>query len=234
MKKIFFLLVATLAYSATVVAQPTFPQNGIYDTKEGYVAFTNATIYVSYDKKIENATLVIHNGTVESVAANGAIPQGAAAVDCTGKTIYPSFIDMFSSYGLPDGKAEGNAPQQRPQMLSNKKGAFSWNEALKAEFRAADAFLANEAAAKELRDIGFGAVCTHRSDGISRGSAAIVTLGNDREHLEIVRDLAAHVLSFKKGSSTQDYPSSLMGSIALLRQAYLDADWYKKIGRAHV
>ena len=37
--------------------------------------------------------------------------------------------------------------------------------------------------------------------------------------------IAAHY-SFNKGSSRQSYPSSLMGSIALLRQTYLDADWY--------
>ena len=59
---------------------------------------------------------------------------------------------------------------------------------------------------------------THRADGISRGAAAVVTLGNDREHLEVVREQAAHVLSFGKGSSTQAYPNSLMGAIALLRQ----------------
>ncbi|HEY0274343.1 MAG TPA: amidohydrolase family protein, partial [Chitinophaga sp.] len=33
--------------------------------------------------------------------------------------------------------------------------------------------------------------------------------------------------SFNKGSSTQDYPGSLMGCVALLRQTYLDAAWYK-------
>ena len=33
-----------------------------------------------------------------------------------------------------------------------------------------------------------------------------------------------------KGSSKQFYPTSLTGSIALLRQTYLDADWYEKGG----
>src|SRR5690606_32725495 len=39
-----------------------------------------------------------------------------------------------------------------------------------------------------------------------------------------------HHLSFRKGKSTQNYPSSLMGSIALLRQTYLDGQWYKDHG----
>ncbi|MBK7443231.1 MAG: hypothetical protein IPI65_17490 [Bacteroidetes bacterium] len=36
-----------------------------------------------------------------------------------------------------------------------------------------------------------------------------------------------HHYSFLKGGSTQDYPTSEMGSIALLRQTFYDADWYE-------
>ncbi|MFZ4103040.1 MAG: amidohydrolase, partial [Sphingobacterium thalpophilum] len=65
---------------------------------------------------------------------------------------------------------------------------------------------------------------------ISRGSAALVSLSNERENLAVIVSKSAHVLSFSKGSSTQDYPGSQMGSIALLRQTYYDAQWYKNIG----
>ena len=34
--------------------------------------------------------------------------------------------------------------------------------------------------------------------------------------------------SFNRGNSRQSYPTSLMGFIALLRQTYMDADWYSK------
>ena len=44
----------------------------------------------------------------------------------------------------------------------------------------------------------------------------------------ILTDRAAAGFSFNKGTSTQDYPGSLMGSIALLRQTYLDADWNQR------
>lgn len=43
----------------------------------------------------------------------------------------------------------------------------------------------------------------------------------------IIKDKASAHYSFSKGTSTQNYPSSLMGSIALLRQTYLDGKWYK-------
>ena len=44
----------------------------------------------------------------------------------------------------------------------------------------------------------------------------------------MLKETTAHQLSFNKGSSTQNYPSSLMGGIALLRQTYYDGQWYQK------
>ena len=67
---------------------------------------------------------------------------------------------------------------------------------------------------------------THVKDGIVRGTAAVVTLAGTNENNAILKTKAAQVFSFDKGTSTQSYPSSLMGSIALLRQTYLDAEWY--------
>ncbi|PIQ21924.1 MAG: amidohydrolase, partial [Cytophagales bacterium CG18_big_fil_WC_8_21_14_2_50_42_9] len=49
-----------------------------------------------------------------------------------------------------------------------------------------------------------------------------------RENEVMLMEKAAAGLSFDKGSSNQDYPNSLMGAIALLRQTYLDAEWNTK------
>ena len=54
-----------------------------------------------------------------------------------------------------------------------------------------------------------------------------MNLVNAKENESIIKDRAAGFYSFNKGSSPQDYPSSLMGAIALLRQTYYDANWYK-------
>ncbi|MGB1217686.1 MAG: amidohydrolase family protein, partial [Saprospiraceae bacterium] len=56
-------------------------------------------------------------------------------------------------------------------------------------------------------------------------------LGNAREHELVLKDKVAHHLSFRKGTSTQSYPSSLMGGIALIRQTYLDGQWYASNGK---
>ncbi|MEO8759400.1 MAG: amidohydrolase family protein, partial [Bacteroidia bacterium] len=100
-------------------------------------------------------------------------------------------------------------------------------QAIKADFEAYKNFTNNDAKADELRKLGFGLVLTSAKDGIVRGSGAVVLLNTQKKENEIiVKDKAAAFYSFNKGTSTQDYPSSLMGAIALLRQTYLDAQWY--------
>ncbi len=152
------------------------------------------------------------------------IPKGAMVHDMKGKFIYPSFIDIYSGYGLPDvPKARGGGPQ----MESNIKGAYGWNQAIHADYSAIKNFKADDKKADEYRKLGFGTAHIEMKDGIARGTGAIVTLGNTKENELIVKADASANYSFDRGSSTQNYPESLMGVIALLRQTYYDAQWYK-------
>ncbi len=228
------LLFAIMAGSIQLLeAQATFPANDVANPKDGYYAFTNASIVKDAQTTLQNATLIIRQGKIEAVGNNIAIPKEAVVIDCNGKYIYPAFIDIYSDYGIASA-----APQQtagfggggffRPQQLtSNTKGAYGWNQAIKAETEAYKIFTADDAKAKTLRDIGFGAVLTHQKDGIARGTGAFVTLANQPDNFVIIKDKASAHYSFSRGTSGQSYPSSMMGSIALLRQTYLDAQWYR-------
>jgi imidazolonepropionase-like amidohydrolase len=233
MKKIrlvFIFCTFILLQLSILNAQETFPQNGVYDQREGLYAFTNATIYKTYNDKIEQGTLVIRDGKVEAIGSKIAIPENAVIIDLEGKFIYPSFIDLYTDYGLPKEKpaARGNSRRGNPQDISNKKGAYSWNQAVKPEWAASEHFAPDSKTAKEFIKQGFGLVLSHKKDGISRGSSTLVSLGEGRAHELILSNKGAHHLSFNKGTSTQSYPSSLMGSIALIRQTYLDGEWYKQ------
>lgn len=224
------LLALILILCATSTsAQSTFPTNGPQDEREGLYAFTHATLHISASTVINDATLVIRKGRIEAVGRDVTIPQGAVIVDLKGKHIYPSFIDLYSVYGLGSTPTPRQRPRREgPQMESSREGPFGWNEAIKADFNAGDAFSMDTAAATKLRKAGFGAVLTHRNDGIIRGTGALVLLGEGKENELILNGRASAHYSFSKGTSTQDYPSSLMGSIALLRQTLYDAQWYKQ------
>ncbi|HEY4649869.1 MAG TPA: amidohydrolase, partial [Pontibacter sp.] len=225
MKKILTIAACLALGAGSAMAQETFPRNGVYDERPGLVALTNATIHTDYKTTLNNATLLIRNGKVEAVGTNVKVPAGAVIVDAKGKHIYPAFVDMFSTYGLPEVKRPQRSWGGAPQLESAKQGAYNWNQAIRPETNAVELFKADKKQAEELRKQGFGSVLAVHRDGIARGTAALVTLADKRENEVIVLDKAAGALSFDKGTSTQDYPSSLMGSIALLRQTYLDAQW---------
>jgi len=222
-----YLLLGILCASFVAQAQETFPVNGVHDEREKVFAFTNANIFTSYNQKVENATLVIKDGKVAAVGANASIPKNAVVIDLNGKYIYPSFIEIFSDYGLAAAKSDKKGGRNDgPQFISDKKGAYGWNEAIRPETAAHEIFTKDSKTAGELRALGFGATVSHVNDGIARGTGMLVSLGDESDNEIILKDKAAAFYSFSKGSSSQNYPSSLMGSIALLRQSYNDAAWY--------
>ena len=222
------LLFAFAIATLQIKAQTTFPVNDVASPKDGSYAFINATIVKDAQTTLQNATLVMRQGKIENAGNNITIPKDAVVVDCKGKYIYPSFIDIFSDYGIvtPQRQAGGGFFGTQ-QITSNTKGAFGWNQAIKSETEGYKLFTGDDAKAKTLRDIGFGAALTHQKDGIARGTGPLVTLATQPDNFVLLKDKAAAFYSFNKGTSIQSYPNSMMGMIALLRQTYLDAQWYK-------
>ncbi|MFN5423585.1 MAG: amidohydrolase family protein [bacterium] len=230
MRKIFLaawlLCAGLLSYS-----QPTFPVNGVADEREITYAFTQASIVKDPKNILSDATMLVKNGKITAIGNAVTIPSNAVVIDCTGKMIYPSFIDLYSDYGMQSmpntqGGGRGGGFGQS-QLTSNQKGAYGWNQAIKADINASALFTADDTKAKSLREIGFGAVLTHQMDGIARGTGTLVSLASMKENKVVLKEKASAHYSFSKGSSTQSYPSSMMGSISLLRQTYIDAKWYE-------
>lgn len=224
------ILILFISFSSLAIcrAQETFPVNGAPDKRHTYYAFINARLNADYQTVIEKATLLIKDGMVVDAGDKVVIPKGAVVYDLKGKSIYPSLIDIYSSYGMLEEKKQERNSGKGPQMENSVKGAYGWNQAIRPETEASKLFVSDSKSAEELRKLGFGAVMSFKKDGIARGSSVFVSLANKNENEIIFNDKAAAMYSFDKGISTQDYPSSQMGSIALLRQTYYDAQWYKQ------
>ncbi len=224
------LLVLTILWSSTTLfAQDYFPKNdGVKTTNNNYTAFTNAKIYVTPTQIIDGGTLLIQNGKVVQAGKTVNLPKSTIAIDLNGKSIYPSFIDIYSDFGVEKPKkASGGG---RSGQYEPSREGYYWNDHVMPENKAISVFKYDDKKAKEILDAGFGVVNSHIQDGIARGTGILVALngaGNDAER--ILDDASAQYFSFDKSiAKTQAYPSSLMGSIALLRQMYSDADWYSK------
>jgi imidazolonepropionase-like amidohydrolase len=215
--------------SITFYAQDYFPKNdGVISNNTNYTAITNAKIYVTPTQVIEKGTLLIKDGKVVSVGSSVSIPKNTNIIDVSGKSIYPSFIDIYSDFGVEKPKRQSSGGRS-PQYDASRTGYY-WNDHVMPENNAIDKFSYDSKTAKELINAGFGIVNTHIQDGIVRGTGTLVALNNeDGNEMRVLDANSAQYLSFSKSVlSNQSYPSSIMGSMALVRQMYLDADWYAK------
>ena len=229
MKKLLLFCFSVFAFHV-IYAQETYPVNGALDVRPGLYAFTNATIVASADQTIKNGTLLIKDRIIEAVGTGVTIPKGYVVVDLKGKYIYPSLIDAYTTYGVPDASRQAFIPKRNlnePSYVSAKRGAYGWNEAIRPEINAREVFHSDAAKAEEFKKNGFGTVQSLIRDGIARGTSVVVSLGDEADNKVLLNDQAAAHYSFSKGTAATNYPSSLMGSIALLRQTYYDAEWYK-------
>ncbi|MFV8282686.1 amidohydrolase family protein, partial [Christiangramia marina] len=226
--KLKFLLLGIVLSVSSAYAQDYFPKNdGVKTENTNYTVFKNARIHVDPKTTIENGMFAIQNGKITAVGKNISIPKNSIVVDLTGKEVYPSFIDLYSSFGI--GKPKRVEGGNGPQYDANREG-FYWNDHIRPETNAVAHFKYDANEAKKLLEAGFGAVNTHVPDGIVRGSGMLVALTPEvSEGDRILDDRSAQYLSFDKSVlSRQSYPTSLMGATALIRQTYIDADWYAK------
>lgn len=100
MKKIFQAFFILTFLSKCIYAQQSFPKNGVDENFKPIYAFTNANIIISPNLELKKSTLLIQDNIIIDVDSNLSIPQDAIVYDLEGDYIYPSFIDLYSNYGL--------------------------------------------------------------------------------------------------------------------------------------
>jgi imidazolonepropionase-like amidohydrolase len=226
---LFFL--STLGLTS-IFSQNYSPENGSHDPKNTTYVLTGCKIVVSADKTLPIGMMIVKNGIIEKVGIVEIPPKDAVKINLKGYTIYPSFIEMYSSAGMPKPVYKGRG--RSAQINTLKEGPYYWNEAIHPEvngyelykeeyFKNKDAFL----------KAGFGSVSTHSADGILRGTSTLISLSSNETVENIIRAKIANHYAFGKGSSRQSYPSSQMGYIALIRQFFYDAKWFENLNEVN-
>ncbi len=198
-------------------------------------AITGAKIVTQPGEVIESGTLVIRDGLIEAVGVDIEVPFDAKQIDGAGLVIYAGFIDAGTTKGLPEGDEDtrqtGSGVDRRDIDLAtqiaaathevNRKGIFP-------DYPAARFVDIDDDDAKAWRQAGFTTVHVMPTGEIMNGTSVVVALANpdttptrDR----ILRDDFAAIAGWR--SSGRGYPTSLMGSVAHLRQTLLDAQHYQ-------
>ncbi|MGH9173330.1 MAG: amidohydrolase family protein, partial [Vicinamibacterales bacterium] len=95
------------AVPAGAAAPPASAGQQVAPTTGPALAITNARIHAITRPAIERGTIVIRNGVIASVDANGPVPAGAQVIDAKGADVYPGFIDARSTLGLVEPGPRG-------------------------------------------------------------------------------------------------------------------------------
>lgn len=221
------LSVALSLMAGSLLAQETFLSNNTPDDRPSSFAFTNATIVIDAGTTLENATLLISDGKVMASGTNVSIPNGTTTYDLTGKYVYPGLVDPYTNYGLPKVNYGRRRAGETPQYTAETGTANSWNEHNQAHYNALEEFSPDDKKASEMRKNGVGAVVSFRPDGVLRGTSVLALLSNDPVNEVMIKEKASANYAFRRGASKQIYPNSIMGMVALIRQTFYDAEWYR-------
>ncbi|MCS6981382.1 MAG: amidohydrolase family protein [Flavobacteriales bacterium] len=227
--KLFSFFTAT---TSLVFAQSPFAESYLrYDDKATY-ALVHVKAIVEPGKVLDNATLVWKDGVILSCEPGGAPPRGAVVMDGQGYWVYPGLVDLWADYGLPPEHKKEKVKHFPPPYDSERPGPVGTYESNRSDYQAVRFFHPDEKLAASYRQVGITAVLTHKAIGNLRGTAALVGTGQLKPTEEVIKSDAAFVFSVNKTDHIrQFYPTSLAGAIALIRQTFCDAAWYKQSGR---
>jgi hypothetical protein len=188
-------------------------------------AIRNARIVTGPGNVIARGTVVMRDGLITAVGANVAIPADARIWEGDSLTLYPGLIDAFVMPPAP-APAGGGARPGGQQATETPRGPVHELTSVRAEYRMVQNLPLDASQLESLRAAGFAAAQVAPRQGVVRGTSVVVGLGTNGANANVVRADVAQVMALEPNRGNQ-YPGSLMGVIAVLRQVFLDAKWYR-------
>ncbi len=218
------LSLAVLA-TGTLEAQQssrTEPVTGLRDNATGFHALVGAKVVTAPGRVLDNATIVIRNGLITAVGAALQPPAGARVWELKGLTVYPGFVDAHADLGMDAVPQGGDV------------GPTHWNPQVRAWFSTTANLKDDSTRRVALRSLGFGAALAVPRQGIFRGTASVVNLSDAGVRERVLRSDLVQALGFQRSFALGGmYPNSSMGTVALMKQTFLDAEWYTRAWGAY-
>lgn len=199
-------------------------------------AISGARLVTASGAPIATGTIVLRNGLIDAVGADVAVPPDATVIDGAGMSVYPGLIDMGNAAGLDA------APPVAPATFRTLEDAERWKRSviLRPELEAARVVRPDAPELARLAASGVTTVLATPTAGLFKGQSALVNVSappdepqigavaDPRRGLQVVRTPVALHVSLALGSGggrggSGGYPVSLLGSIAFVRQSFLDA-----------
>ena len=179
---------------------------------------------------VEKGVIVIRDGLIESLgpADKVRVPGDAEVVEAEGLVAYPGLVSALSTLFLEQpvragAQAPGAAETPYPFQAQAAAGAddpFPPGPGL----LVLDQLKFAKPALEGFHKAGFTTVLVAPTRGIFEGQSVVLDLNGEALAPMVVRNGAALHINFT--TERGGYPSSLMGTIAHIRQSFLDADYY--------
>lgn len=212
--KQFFILVGIVFFIASA---------GLAATGHTY-AIINCRVLSPPLPVIEKGVVIIRDGIIEAVGPKEKvqIPEDAQVVEAEGMTVYPGFINAHTTLFLettpeaqqPQPQPGRPSPQPRQEERRPIQGAISVLGQLRPRQTVVDSF----------HRIGVTTILAAPERGIFAGQSVLLNLNGEKLEEMVVRNPVGLHIQFvtERGS----YPNSLMGTMAFIRQSFIDAAYY--------
>jgi imidazolonepropionase-like amidohydrolase len=196
-------------------------------------AIEHARIVPAPGQVIEDGTIVIRDGLIVAVGHGIPVPADARVWNAESLTVYAGLIDAYVLPADPTGPptpAAGGGGRGAPAAPEPARGAAAPLAAVRSEYRVIENLGWSKDQLDALRGAGFTVAQVAPRRGVMRGSSAVVGLGDGSLGENALVGDAAQVAALQPMGQT--YPGSLMGAIAVIRQAFYDAKWYRDANAA--
>jgi len=242
------------AITVALAALPLRSADFRLDYQPAAYAIRGADVVVSPGRTIAGGTVVVRKGVIEAVGPADAvkIPYDAETIDGKGLTLYAGFIDLYTTLGQAPGVTRSLVGAGRTVKYADyalPRTPPDNRNGITPEFEVSTVLDLNDATADERRRLGFTDLVAAPAGAIATGQSAVVSLSGLTRRESIVKSpLALHIalatpsapaVPLPQGDPDEapavamrrframgalGYPTALMGVVAHLRQAMLDAD----------
>jgi len=213
-------LLGALCIAGSAYAEPPAPPP--------YYAVKNVTVVTGAGDPLEKAIVLLADGLIEAVGKGIPIPADAWVVDGEGLTLYPGLVDSLTTLGLKKEEEDSGGAAGRPGGGLSPGGGGQTirgpeDRPRTTPWAAAADILAEDGRIEKWRKAGFTSAVTGPEDGFFAGQAALINLGGGPSpNQTVVASPVAQRLNFTNPGRSRNYPSSLMGSLAYIKQVFSD------------
>ncbi len=194
------------------------------------LAIVDARVVLSPTRTLPVANVVIRDGIITAVGPEAPVPHDARRIKGKGRVVYAGFIDGLTHSGYEFGKTAEKVAKGRSELGWDRKAQVpvgmdpARRNGIWATRQVYRNLVWDGSSWSDHRKHGFTAGLIAPKGGFVAGRSAIVSYsGALPRHALLGYDNAQHIhLDFRQ----RGYPSTVMGTLAYLRQLFSDARWH--------